>query len=214
MPSSSGTRLSTHDCVPSMIALYCPGRSPIHRLPAGVKVLLFIVITLIITLSAHSIWAVVASAIVVAAFYFVAGLGHQLPRQIAAMRWVLLITLVTQLIFLPPLVAATNTGRVLVVVIFAGLISLSTTVSALIDMTERVLGPFRRFGISPTGIGLVLAMTITTIPVIGGFASTIREAQRARGVPARLTTFVVPLLVMSLKHSDDLADALAARGVE
>jgi biotin transport system permease protein len=30
----------------------------------------------------------------------------------------------------------------------------------------------------------------------------------------RLTTFVVPLLVMSLKHSDDLADALTARGVE
>ena len=29
----------------------------------------------------------------------------------------------------------------------------------------------------------------------------------------RLQRFVVPLLVMSLKHSDELADALTARGI-
>lgn len=197
-----------------MITLYHPGSSPIHRLPAGVKVLLFLAITLTITMTAQSIWAVATAAVIVVAFYFLAGLGQQLPRQLFALRWVLAVTLLTQLIFLPPLVAVTNTGRVLVVVVFAALISLSTRVSALLDTTERALGPLRRFGVSPTAIGLVLAMTITTIPVIGGLASTIREAQRARGVPVRLTTFVVPLLVMSLKHSDDLADALAARGVE
>jgi biotin transport system permease protein len=197
-----------------MIALYRPGTSPIHRLPAGIKILLFIAITLAITMVAQSIWVVAIAALVVVVFYFAAGLSRQLPRQVVAVRWLIAVTLVTQLIFLPPLVAATNTGRVLVVVVFAALISLTTRVSALLDMTERVLGPFRRFGVSPSGIGLVLAMTITAIPVIGGFASTIREAQRARGVPVRLTTFVVPLLVMSLKHSDDLADALAARGAE
>ena len=197
-----------------MIALYRPGVSPMHRLPAGIKVVLFIAITFTITMAAQSVWALAAAAIVVLAFYLVAGLGLQIFVQIAAVRWLIAITLITQLIFLPPAVAAANTGRVLIVVVFAALISLTTQVSALLDLTEKVLHPFRRFGVSPSGVGLVLAMTITAIPVIGGFAATIREAQRARGVKIRPATFVVPLLVMSLKHSDDLADARAARGVE
>jgi biotin transport system permease protein len=50
--------------------------------------------------------------------------------------------------------------------------------------------------------------------VIAGFATDIRDAQRARGVRVGPHTAVVPLLVLSLKHSDELAEALAARGVE
>lgn len=198
-----------------MIALYQPGTSPLHRMPAGIKVLLFVAVTLTITLTARSGWTIAAFAVLVLGLYLVAGVGARgLLRQTVAVRWVIGVTFLTQLIFLPPAVAATNTGRVLIVVVLAALISLTTRVSALLDATERALHPLRRFGVSPGGVGLVLAMTITAIPVIASFAGTIREAQRARGVPVRLRTFVVPLLVMSLKHSDDLADALAARGVE
>ncbi len=69
-------------------------------------------------------------------------------------------------------------------------------------------------GVNPSRVALMLSMTITTIPVIAGFAAQIREAQRARGVPLAPLAFVVPLLIMTLKHSDDLADALTARGID
>jgi biotin transport system permease protein len=198
-----------------VIALYRPGTSPIHRMPAGPKVLTFTLITLAITLSAGNAWTIPAACVLVFSGYLLAGLGvRELAAQVFAVRWVIGIMLATQLLFLPPLVAAANTGRVLVVIVLAALITLTTRIPALLDATERSLGPLRRFGVSPSGIGLLLGMTITTIPVIAGFAASIREAQRARGVPLRLTTFVVPLLVMSLKHSDDLADALTTRGVE
>lgn len=197
-----------------MIALYRPGSSPLHRMPAGPKVLAFMAITLVITLTASSPVSLAAAVTVACAGYLVAGLGvGQFARQVFAVRWLVAVMLVTQTIFLPPLVALTNTGRVLAVVVLAALISLTTRVPALLDATERALGPLRRFGVDPARVGLLLALTITTIPVIGGFARTIRDAQRARGVPVRLTTCAVPLLIMSLKHSDDLADALAARGV-
>jgi biotin transport system permease protein len=135
-------------------------------------------------------------------------------RQLYAARWIVLVMLVTQAFFLPGWVAVTNAGRVLVVIVLAALITLTTRIPALLDATERALAPLRRFGVNPAGIGLLLALTITAVPVIGGFAAEIREAQRARGAPVRLQTFVVPLLVMSLKHSDELADALTARGIE
>ena len=56
-------------------------------------------------------------------------------------------------------------------------------------------------------------MTISTIPVLARLASDVREAQRARGGGRQPAHFVVPFLVVALKHADELGDALAARGV-
>lgn len=198
-----------------MIALYLPGTSPLHRMSAGPKMLAFMAVALVATVAAGSRWTLPAAVVLVVAGYLVAGLGWGvLARQIIAVRWVIGIMLITQFVFLPPLVAAENTGRVVAVIVLAALITLTTRIPALLDATERGLGPLRRFGVNPSAVGLLLGMTITAIPVVSGFATTIREAQQARGARMRLTTFAVPLLVMSLKHSDDLADALAARGVE
>lgn len=198
-----------------MIMLYRHGRSLIHRMPAGLKVLAFTLIALAIALSAGNGWALPVAGVLAVCLYLLAGLGvGTLLRQILAVRWVIVVMLLTQVLFLPVLVAVTNTGRVLVVIVLAALITLTTRIPALLDATERALAPLRRFGVNPASIGLLLALTITAIPVITGFAAAIRDAQRARGAPVRLRTFAVPLLVMSLKHSDDLADALTARGIE
>ena len=198
-----------------MIVLYRPGTSPLHRMPAGAKVLVFAALVLAIALTANSVWTLPTAGILAISLYLMAGLGMPtLLRQLYAARWIALVMLVTQVFFLPVLAAVSNTSRVLVVIVLAALITLTTRVPALLDATERALAPLRRFGVNPAGIGLILALTITAIPVIGGFAADIREAQRARGAPVRLQTFVVPLLVMSLKHSDELADALTARGIE
>jgi biotin transport system permease protein len=179
-----------------MIVLYRPGTSLLHRMPAGLKVLVFAALALAIALTASSVWTLP-----------IAGLG-------TVYLYLLAVMLVTQVLFLPVFIAVTNTSRVLVVILLAALITLTTRIPALLDATDQALAPLRRFGVNAAGIGLLLALTITAIPVIGGFATEIREAQRARGVPVRLQTFVVPLLVMSLKHSDELADALTARGIE
>jgi biotin transport system permease protein len=198
-----------------MIVLYRPGTSLLHRMPAGAKVLVFAALVLAIALTADSVWTLPTAGILAISLYLMAGLGMPtLLRQLYAARWIALVMLVTQVFFLPVLAVVSNTSRVLVVIVLAALITLTTRVPALLDATERALAPLRRFGVNPAGIGLVLALTITAIPVIGGFAADIRDAQRARGAPVRLQTFVVPLLVMSLKHSDELADALTARGIE
>ena len=198
-----------------MIVLYRPGTSLLHRMPAGLKVLVFAALALAIALTAGSVWTLPIAGLGTVYLYLLAGLGiPTLLRQLYATRWIVLVMLVTQVLFLPVFIAVTNTSRVLVVVLLAALITLTTRIPALLDATDQALAPLRRFGVNAPGIGLLLALTITAIPVIGGFATEIREAQRARGVPVRPQTFVVPLLVMSLKHSDELADALTARGIE
>ncbi|MFZ4896074.1 energy-coupling factor transporter transmembrane component T family protein [Plantibacter sp. Mn2098] len=198
-----------------MIALYRPGTSVLHRMPAGPKVLAVMLVVFLVSVLPQAGWALAGAATLAVVGYLIAGLGFgELWRQVLVVRWVIVIMLAGQVIFLPFTLALTNTGRVVAVVLIAALITLTTRTVDLLDAVERGLGPLRRFGVDPARIGLVLAITITAIPVIAGFASTIREAQRARGVPLRPHTFVVPVMVMSMKHADDLGDALVARGFE
>jgi biotin transport system permease protein len=198
-----------------MIALYRAGTSVIHRLPAGPKLIALMLLAVAITIFANTAWSIAGAGVLVVIGYLAAGLGViEILRQLLALRWLIAITLVTQILFLSLSVAAANTGRVVTVVMLATLVTLTTRTSDLLDAVERGLGPFRRIGVDPARVGLLLSMTITAIPAIAGFAATIRDAQRARGATPHLHILVMPLLVMSLKHADDLADALIARGAE
>lgn len=198
-----------------MIALYRPGISILHRMPAGVKLIAFAVIAIAVSiLGATPIGLAIAAALTIG-LYLAGGFGlREIVRQVLVIKWVIVVMLVTQLIFLPVVTALTNTGRVVVVVVLAALLTLTTRVPAVLDSVERGLAPLRRVGGNPAAIGLVLALTITAIPVIARFATDIRESQRARGVRVGPHTAVVPLLVLSLKHADELAESLSARGVE
>ncbi|MEV6371859.1 MULTISPECIES: energy-coupling factor transporter transmembrane component T [Micromonospora] len=195
--------------------MYRPGGGLLHRTPAGPKLLTVMALALAISLAPASPWLLAGAAALVLGGYLLTGLGlPELGRQLWGLRWLVLVMLVPQAVFLSLPAAAVNVTRVVVVVLLAALVTLTTRTEDLIDAIARALGPLRRFRVNPNRIALMLSMTITTVPVIAGFATQVREAQRARGVPVQPLAFVVPLLVMALKHSDDLADALTARGID
>lgn len=198
-----------------MIALYRPGSSILHRTPAGAKLIGLIVLGLAISLAPREPAASVAALGLVAAGFVAAGwtVLRALPRQLWITRWIVAFMVVTQLIFLTPLDAFVNTGRVLAVVLLAALLTLTTRSEDLLQALERGLAPLRHVGVDPRRLSLLLSLTISTIPAVADFARRVREAQLARG--ARLgPRVVIPLLVMSLRHADEVADALAARGVD
>nr|WP_244960705.1 CbiQ family ECF transporter T component [Pseudoclavibacter chungangensis] len=185
-----------------------------HRAPAGVKLAALAVLAVGSSVLPWAPWPTVVAGVVAIVGYLVAGLGiGGLVEQVLAARWVIVLLVGTQMLFLPLATALTGTARVLVVLLLAALVTCTTSTGEMLEVVDRVLGPFRRFGVDPVRVGLVLALTIATIPVLQGFAAQIREAQRARGVRVPPVRLVVPLLVLSLKHADDVGDALAARGL-
>jgi biotin transport system permease protein len=198
-----------------MISLYRPGRSWLHRIAAGPKLLAVMALALAVSLAPANPWVLASAVVVVIGCYLSAGLGvREIGLQVYRLRWLMLFILAAQIFFLPGITVAANIVRVATVILLANLVTLTTRTEAIIDAIERALAPLRRIGVNPGRVALMLSLTITTIPVITGFAAQIREAQRARGVPVAPLTFVVPLLIMALKHSDDLADALTARGID
>ncbi|RLP76120.1 energy-coupling factor transporter transmembrane protein EcfT [Mycetocola tolaasinivorans] len=197
-----------------MISLYRPGNSPLHRLPAGRKLLLIGALILAISIYPHTLWTLGASAAIVVAAFLIAGQGLRgLWRQTRVVLPLIVFTAVFQLIFLPWMSATITTVRILLVILLAALISLTTQTSAMLDAIERALTPLSRIGVRADRIALLLALTITVIPVIISFARDIITAHRARGVRPGPRTFVVPLLVQTMRFADELGEALNARGV-
>ncbi|RFA12385.1 cobalt ABC transporter permease [Subtercola boreus] len=197
-----------------MLTLYRPGTGWLHRAPAGPKVfgLLLIVLAVSILPSTWLSAAIGAAGAVVC--YLVSRIGMvELGRQIVSLRWIVVVTFGFQVIFLPMESAVANTTRVVAAIVVAALLVLTTRVGDLLDAFERGLGVFSRFGLDPERVALVLAVAITTVPVLARLAVGVREAQRARGARLGVRSFVIPFLVVSLKHADDLGDALTARGV-
>ena len=50
------------------------------------------------------------------------------------------------------------------------------------------------------------------IPVLAQITREVREAQRVRGLENSVTALAIPLFVRTLRMSDDIADAIEARG--
>jgi biotin transport system permease protein len=202
-----------------MLSLYRPGDGVLHRMPAGPKLVLLLVLVLAVSLLPSHGWAAAVAAGVVVLVYACAGLRdgmlgmRELARQTLALRWLIVVTLALQLVFLGPEAAVANTTRVTAAVLLAGLLSLTTRVTDLLDAVERGLRPLDRLRFDAERAAVLLTVTITTVPVLARLAGDVREAQRARGVRPGVRFFAVPFLILSLKHADQLGEALSARGV-
>ncbi|MGA7148581.1 MAG: energy-coupling factor transporter transmembrane protein EcfT [Microbacterium sp.] len=202
-----------------MLTVYRPGTGWLHRLPASSKIMLVLIAVLAVSLLPSSWWgaAVAASAGVCA--YALAGLGdgalgmRELGRQVWAVRWVVVVIVVGQLVFLGPQPAVANAARVTGALVIAALLVLTTRTTDLLDAVERGLSPLRRLGLDSQRAALLLAVTLSTVPVLARLARDVRDAQRARGARGGLRTFIVPFLVIALQHADQLGDSLTARGV-
>lgn len=196
-----------------MIALYRPGNSILHRAPAGLKLAALSVAALALSLYPHDELSVALSLVAALALY---GLGA-MPIRVALsevwrLRWIIVVLAAALVIFVSPLTAWISTGRVVAILLLASLLTLTTRMADLVAELQRIVCPFRRFGVDPHAVALTISLTITTIPVIAGFAERVREAERARDVRLGVRS-VVPLLVIALRHADDVGDALAARGL-
>ena len=105
-------------------------------------------------------------------------------------------------------------GTLVVAVLGAALISLTTRVTDLLDVIARLLEPARALGVDPERVALLFALTIRAVPVIAGTLHEARDARRARGLEHSTRALVTPVVVRTIRHADRVGDALAARGID
>lgn len=196
------------------LGLYHPGSSLVHRLPAGAKLLLL----LAAAIGTHWLdrpWRVAVALVVTVCLYAAARIPPSLLVAQLRPLWLLAVLLAAFQWWASGWRTAVDVVGVLaVLVLLAALVTLTTRTTAMVDAVVRLCSPLRRLGVDPERIGLLLALGIRSVPVVVGLAAQVREAQLARGLGTSPTAFAVPLVVRSLRHADDLGEALAARGVD
>ncbi len=197
----------------SPLGLYEPGTSPLHRLGAGWKFLAMLAFAVLIFVLRSP--ELLAGSVLAVVFGF--GLARLPVRRCWQATRVLLPMLV--FVFLMQWWML-DFDRALVVFLrlfaalgAANLFTLTTRVDDLVSAVERGLGPTRRIGVRPERIGLLVGLTLQAVAALSSIAADTREAQRARNAERSITAFAVPFLVRTLRHSDELGEALAARGV-
>jgi biotin transport system permease protein len=196
-----------------MIQLYRPGTGILHRTPAGFKLAALAVIALVLSLAPLDAISTAGVLLVVAAIYAVGRLPWRvLVAELWRLRWIIIVLATALTVFVSPTAAWTSTGRVVALLLLASLLTLTTPMSALLDVLRRLLRPLRTVGVDPEAVAMTISLTITMIPVVAGFADRVREAGRARGVRLGVRA-IMPLFVLTLRHADDVGDALVARGI-
>jgi biotin transport system permease protein len=198
----------------TLLGVYLPGSSAVHRAPAWLKLAL-LAVSGIASASVDRPGPGVALAGAALLGYRAAGLPLGVAwRGLRPVAGGILLVGAVQLGTAGWARAATAVAVLVALLLLAVLVGLTTPTDAMVAALVAAVRPLRRFGVDPERVGLQIALGVRAVPLVLDLARTIREAQRARGLTADPRAFAVPLIVRALRQADRISEALRARGVD
>jgi len=220
-----------------LMGQYYPAESPIHAMDPRAKIMIA-VIFMVVLFVGNNFYAF----IVMGAFAFLAAAMSKVPptlllRGLRPIAFIMVFTLVLHLFLTPgpaifkigP-VTATWSGlvqglfigvRLVILIMFTSLLTLTTSPIELTDGIEDLLKPFTRLGVPAHELAMMMTIALRFIPTLLEEAERIMKAQMARGADFEsgnmvkraksLVPLLVPLFVSAFRRADDLAMAMEAR---
>lgn len=195
------------------LGVYVPGSSVLHRLPGALKLVVLLVFILAVTFFARTLPAVGVAWAVVAVGYLLA----RIPLGIAAGQVLPALPIILVLgAFQWWQNGLTRAGVIvlslLCTIAAAALLTLTTTISGLMESTERLLSPLARFGFPVETVTFAASLTLRMIPVQLAALREVADARKARGAGWSVRAIGVPVMVRSIRRARALGEALMARG--
>jgi biotin transport system permease protein len=101
--------------------------------------------------------------------------------------------------------------RFSVLIFFAMLVNLTTSISDMIDSLTSLLRPLTCIGVNVSKVSLALSLMIRFIPLVISIFQEVQIAQKARGLENNLIANIIPAIIKTLKMADNIAEAIEAR---
>lgn len=197
----------------NLFGLYVPGDSWLHRLGAGWKYLLLIVMTIPLMAVARAPFSVAAMAIS-ALILLTARLRPAVALRLPLGFWMVAAMLAAYQVLTAGVELAVVVVANLVTAVYASrMLTLTTPASTLIDSLVAGLGWLRWLKVDPEIVGLAIAVMLRSIPVLLDSFTQVRQAAHARGRERNLFAQVTPVVVRAVGHAQATGAALAARGL-
>ncbi len=195
-----------------MLTLYATPETFFHRLPAGFKLSSLAVAGA----GLYFVSSVTATLLMLAVALLCYRLaGRAVWRRLSDLRS--LAILIAALLFLQGWLvgwtaAVIIVSRMATLILLANLVTLTTRLDDMTTAIMPVLRPLRVVGLPPERLSFAMALVIRFVPVLVALAARLQEAWQSRGGGRARWPLAVPLLVNALRMSDQVAEAVAARG--
>lgn len=216
---------------------YIPGESLLHRTDPRVKIMLTFLYMIIIFITNTYIGYLMLALFTIMA---IISSGIPLKHSIQGLKPILIILIFATLINIftvkgtPFLkfgfitityegldMAAKMSIRLILLVVSASVLTLTTTPMLLTDGIEKLLNPFKKIGVPAHEIAMMMTIALRFIPTLLEETDKIMKAQAARGADfdtgnliQRAKSFIpvlVPLFVSAFRRADELATAMESR---
>ncbi len=196
-----------------MLSLSVAGKSWLHKLPVGPKLLALCLVTLLLLPVDHLVLALLA-ALSVIALYLSVGLDM---AKLGAKRLKPLVFLLGIILLYHVITGRSMEGIVVCSKLFAAvaLATLVTMTSRLDDMmavVERLAAPLRYVGLSPRTLGFAIGLVVRFTPIFLQKGQSLNQAWKARSPKRASPRLMVPLALGALDDADRVAEAVRARG--
>jgi biotin transport system permease protein len=195
-----------------MVGLYRRRNTPLHRVPAGFKILALIGLT-IATL--YFTEPVVSVGLAAASVLLLASTTPPARATLVTMAWVTLIAVISAglQVWSGDLMRGIDVGADLIAVVALALaVSSSTSMSEMLDVISFAARPLSPI-LPPETIALMFALMIRAIPEAAQIWGEARQAARARGMQRSFIAVAVPTATRSVGFAMQLGQALHARGI-
>lgn len=197
----------------SLLGLYQPQDDWLFKLGVGWKYLILLGITIPV-LYVWQWWFTLLGLAVVLVILRSSGITFKRALQVGWILWVLLAILaIYQLVTLRFEQAIVSPGNVLVAVLAARVLTLTTSTADLLDALAKALGFLRHVGIDGDRVALAVAVMIRSIPYLMGSLADARDAARARGAERNAVALLIPAMVNAVAYAQRTGEALHARGL-
>ena len=189
---------------------YIFGNSLVHRAPPGYKLFALMLFGSVLCTD----WSgglLICASLCLAGLYHMANIGIRPAYQaVAPVLWLIALLFLTHLWLDGVEVASFSVARLLILVLAASLVTITTRSSEFVDGIVAALrrGPA---WLPAEKIALAISLTLRLLPSISITLAEIRIAQRARFLDGDIKALLGPLIVRTLKQSDNLAEAIHAR---
>ncbi|GAA4903432.1 hypothetical protein GCM10025789_22960 [Tessaracoccus lubricantis] len=197
----------------SVLGTFEPGNGWLFRLPVGAKYLILLALA-VPPIFIFRWWATLAGLVLVLVALLASALGL---RRIFAFGWYIWFFLgllaIYQAIGLRWEAAFVTAGNMLLAVLAARMLTLTTSTADLLDALSRGLRVLRYVRINPDAVALMVALMVRSIPFLAGSIEDARAAARARGKERNVALLLTPAVVNAVSYAQRTGEALHARGL-
>jgi len=218
---------------------YYPIESFIHRLDPRTKLIVTIIIMTALLVTYNFFGLLIVTVLLFLGIRLSKIPASLITRNLRPFLWLFIITLFIHIIFsekstniveIPFInIGLSKQGiingfsyslRLALLILFAAILTLTTSPVELTDALEVMLGPLKRFGLPTHELTMMMTLSLRFIPTLIMEADKLRKAQISRGVSFQgnlikrvknVIPLIIPLFISVFRRADELALAMDSR---